>query len=339
MPKKPTQPTEPEEVLEGDVEEISEEEERRRNERAYRETQTFPANVQSSLAVRPQVKPTDLVARLDAIKETAASAMEENVDFGKIPGTDKPTLLKPGAEKLAVLFKLDPEPENEERWEEGGHLTVVSRTTLYDKETGVRCGSGEGICSTREEKYAFRNAKRKCPSCGEEAIIKGKEEYGGGWVCFKKLGGCNAKFPDGSEEIENQKVGKVPNEALPDVWNTISKMASKRSLVAAVLIVTGASAIFTQDQEQEVETQSAASTFPPATKEQNKALSDALMVLMPESAARVVYEQIRGCFGEQLPGPAADAVCAVVRAHKEVKDADSDERAGQKQAEREASGG
>lgn len=38
---------------------------------------------------------------------------------------------------------------------------------------------------------------RACPECGESAIIKGKAEYGGGWVCWKKRGGCGATFPEG----------------------------------------------------------------------------------------------------------------------------------------------
>jgi hypothetical protein len=33
-----------------------------------------------------------------------------------------------------------------------------------------------------------------CPVCGKYAIIKGKEEYGGGWLCYKAKGGCGAKF-------------------------------------------------------------------------------------------------------------------------------------------------
>ncbi|KKM07766.1 hypothetical protein LCGC14_1730650 [marine sediment metagenome] len=36
--------------------------------------------------------------------------------------------------------------------------------------------------------------KPLCPECGQPTIIKGKEEWGGGWVCWKKEGGCGAKF-------------------------------------------------------------------------------------------------------------------------------------------------
>lgn len=34
-----------------------------------------------------------------------------------------------------------------------------------------------------------------CPACGVVgAIIVGKPEYGGGWLCFRRKGGCGAKF-------------------------------------------------------------------------------------------------------------------------------------------------
>ena len=38
--------------------------------------------------------------------------------------------------------------------------------------------------------------KTLCPNCGKDTIIKGKPEYGGGWVCYSKKGGCGAKFTD-----------------------------------------------------------------------------------------------------------------------------------------------
>ncbi len=45
-----------------------------------------------------------------------------------------------------------------------------------------------------------RRAKfQTCPECGEAAVIRGKEEYGGGFVCWKKQGGCGRKFQDEEE--------------------------------------------------------------------------------------------------------------------------------------------
>jgi hypothetical protein len=205
--------------------------------------------VPPSLAVIPTVGASELVQRLDVIRDASEKAMTEGVDYGKIPGTDKPTLLKPGAEKLGVLFQLDVQLTNEKVWGPGDHLTVISRATVFHAPTGARLGFGEGVCSTRERKYAYRRGERVCPACEKPAIIKGKAEYGGGWVCFKKRDGCGSKFSDGDPTIEKQQVGDVENPDLPDLWNTAVKMAEKRARVDAVLAVTGASALFTQDIE------------------------------------------------------------------------------------------
>lgn len=203
---------------------------------------TLPA-----LAEATDATAADLVGRLELIKTAMRTAMEENVDYGRIPGAPKPTLFKPGAEKLAVLFRLDVQTVTEKIWGPGEHLTVSGMTTVFHAPSGVRLGNGEGMCSTRERNYAKRQANRRCPHCEMDTIIKGKEEYGGGWLCFVKKGGCGAKWPDGSAVIEAQPIGEIDNPDLPDFWNTVVKMAKKRAVIDAILLTTGASAIFTQD--------------------------------------------------------------------------------------------
>ena len=113
-------------------------------------------------------------------------------------------------------------------------------------------GEGEGSCNSWETKYRYRSADRVCPRCGATAIIKGKAEYGGGWICFNKKGGCGAKYKEDDPAITSQPAGKVPNPDVADVVNTVQKMAQKRSLVAAVLNATNASDWFTQDVEDYV---------------------------------------------------------------------------------------
>lgn len=206
-----------------------------------------------SLAITPQATAEDLVVRLGAIRDAQQKAMTRDVDYGVIPGTDKPTLYKPGAEKLSVLFQLDVQLTNEKTWGPGDHLTVVSHATVFHAPTGSRLGYGEGVCSTRERKYAYRKQERTCPMCGAAAVIKGKAEFGGGWLCWRKRDGCGAKFSDGAAEIEQQEVGEIDNPDLPDLWNTVVKMAEKRARVDAVLAVTGASALFTQDLEDQAQ--------------------------------------------------------------------------------------
>lgn len=204
---------------------------------------------QAELAVTPAVGADELVARLTTIRDAMTSAMQEGVDYGRIPGIDKPSLFKPGSEKLGVLFQLDIQLENEKEWGPDDHLTVVSHATVYHAPTGTRLGYGEGICTTREKKYGKRKQERACPTCGTAAVIKGKKEYGGGWVCWKKRDGCGASFQDGDPAIEGQEVGEIDNPDIPDTWNTVVKMAEKRARIDAVLAVTGASALFTQDVE------------------------------------------------------------------------------------------
>ncbi len=190
-----------------------------------------------------------LVARVDKIREVQSKVMKEGQHFGVVPGTSgKPSLFKPGAEILTLTFQLDPQFAPVDRWN-GEHLEVVVTCTLYSIVSGARVGSGVGSCSTMESKYAYRKGERKCPKCGKAAIIKGKEEFGGGWVCWKKKDGCDAKFKDGDASIEGQKSDRVANPDLPDLYNTVRKMACKRAHVAAVLFVTCASEIFTQDVE------------------------------------------------------------------------------------------
>jgi hypothetical protein len=205
----------------------------------------------SSLAVMPAVEARELVGRLAVISDAMHNAMQRDVDYGVIPGTNKPALLKPGAEKLSVLFQLDVQLVNEKVWGPGDHLTVMSQATVHHAPTGLRLGFGEGLCTTKEKKYAVRKQERVCPTCEAPAVIKGKAEYGGGWLCWKKRDGCGAKFRDGDEAIESQEVGTIENPDLPDLWNTVVKMAEKRARVDAVLAVTGASALFTQDVEEQ----------------------------------------------------------------------------------------
>src|SRR4051794_10759969 len=93
-------------------------------------TDLAPAQ-RTALAVTPQVSAADLVERLSTIREAMNTAMQRDVDYGVIPGTDKPTLYKPGSEKLSVLFQLDVQLVNEKRWGPGDHLTVESHATVF----------------------------------------------------------------------------------------------------------------------------------------------------------------------------------------------------------------
>lgn len=174
--------------------------------------------------------------------------LREGEHYGTIPGAKKPSLWKSGAEKLGLLFQLIPKYLITREDLPNGHRSYEITCELYHV-TGRYMGQGVGACGTMESKYRYRDQSVKCPKCGKETVIKGKEEYGGGWFCFRKKGGCGTTWADGSQEIEGQQRGKVENPDIADCWHTVLKMAKKRAHVDAALSTTSASDIFTQDLE------------------------------------------------------------------------------------------
>jgi hypothetical protein len=167
------------------------------------------------------------------LKQYIAEAMKADVDFGIIPGTENPTLLDPGADKMAEIFRCTPHYEVTRREEdfESGLFFYEFRCQFVSRDSGAIVSEGWGSCNSFEKKYRWRNAARKCPACGKEAIIKGQEQYGGGWLCWKKKDGCGAKFGDADKKITDQVAGQVINENPADQLNTIMKMAKKRAKV------------------------------------------------------------------------------------------------------------
>jgi len=190
--------------------------------------------------------------RLRFIRQVMKEQMREGQDYGKIPGTgDKPSLLQPGAQKLLMTFNLREQIRKEVLREYPGfHREYEMTVTVFPSGQDPSNGwDGVGTCSTLESKYRYRKAERRCPQCHKTTIIKGKEEYGGGFVCFKKKGGCGAKFNDDDQRITSQAAEDVENEDPADCWNTVRKMAFKRALVAAAINATNTSELWTQDLE------------------------------------------------------------------------------------------
>jgi hypothetical protein len=178
----------------------------------------------------------------------SSNVLVENIDYGKVPGTDKNTLLKPGAEKLATFFRLTPK------------FVILDKVVDFDKglfyfqyqcelytRGGMLVGTGNGSCNSYESKYRYRRAGRVCPQCGAENIRRSKRDDG--WYCWEKTGGCGANFAANDTRITEQETGRVENPDRADQLNTVDKMAQKRALVAAVLIAVNASEFFTQDME------------------------------------------------------------------------------------------
>ena len=162
-----------------------------------------------------ELSPLDLINQSRKVMEIKDTVMLENVHYGIIPGCSKPSLLKPGAEKLCSAFRLEPEFEttsredpkrtlNWERWDYKGKKKITGTTQGYiDYDS----------------------------ACTLVHIPTGE-------VWAKNVGGSCNNF-----EARYRSLNPY------DVKNTLEKMAEKRALVAAVLIGTALSDLFTQDLE------------------------------------------------------------------------------------------
>ena len=107
---------------------------------------------QPSLAVRDQV---------NQIQALMSNTLHEGQHYGKVPGCgQKPTLLLPGAEKIALMFGWSYDTEMHERDLDGGHREYTVMVSLTDRNTGQLVGTGVGLCSTMESKYRYRKDRR-----------------------------------------------------------------------------------------------------------------------------------------------------------------------------------
>ena len=205
--------------------------------------------------IQPIATLDEINQRFGLMKQFIKSQMVEDVDYGTIPGTgSKPSLLKPGAEKLTTLFGLQTIPELIEKVEDwtgkdhGGEPFFFYHYRMHLMKGDLVVGSADGSCNSWEKKYRYRQSEKTCPECGKETIKRSKYDDKG-WYCFAKIGGCGAKFPFDKPEITSQQTGPVKNPDVADIVNTIAKMAQKRALVAATLVTANASEFFTQDIE------------------------------------------------------------------------------------------
>lgn len=202
----------------------------------------------------------DTIDQLRIIREFIYSELKDGTDYGRVAGCgDKPTLLQPGAQKICMFFNVYPDYEVERKDGPNGHVDYIVKTTLVSRTTGLKVGSGVGSCSTLEKKYRYRRQDRVCPKCGAETIRSSKT---GGFFCGVRAGGCGASFAAGDPAIVNQKVGLVDNEDVADSYNTVLKMAKKRSFVDATLSLSCISEFFTQDLEERGELQPAGHVQP-----------------------------------------------------------------------------
>jgi len=133
------------------------------------------------------------LTKIAQFQQLVQNQLKQNHDYGIIPGTPKPTLLKPGAEKILMLMGLRSEFE------------------IVD--------------STRDFEKGFFQYQVRC------------KLYRGDILITEGLGAANTK--------ERKYLKQDPYT----IDNTVLKIAKKRALIDATLLVASLSEVFTQDIE------------------------------------------------------------------------------------------
>ena len=218
----------------------------------------------------------------DAIAKLVKETLVDGKDFGIIPGTNKPSLYKSGAERLCVGFGLvdtydivatEVDHHFENYWEKrkkdgtvyksGTALGLYSYTVkcfLRRREDNVFVSEGVGYCTSLETKYCDRPR---------------------------------------------------------DVANTILKMAKKRAKVDATLSGLGLSDRFTQDtedQDRDTEDENGQRTSRPAGEEVKARAAPDVSKMTLEQARKITLRGKEGSWGGAAKKPLAEAPYSVIKA-------------------------
>ena len=94
-------------------------------------------------------------ARILDLQAFVRDLMVEGEDFGRIPGVPKPTLFKPGAEKLCDIYGFAKTAEVVHRIEDwtDGFIHYEVKVILTSKATGYVEAEGLGSCNSKEKRY------------------------------------------------------------------------------------------------------------------------------------------------------------------------------------------
>ncbi len=220
----------------------------------------------------------DIKQEMADIKEILSDVMVEGQHYGVIPGCgDKKALLKPGAEKLSMTFRLRPIINNvgDVITEQlpNNHINIKVFCHIVSAR-GDDLATGVGSCSTMESKYRYRGGEKKGTGKPVPKEYWNLKKEGKAKEAQALIGGRGFSAGKIDGEWQICEVGeKQENPDIADIYNTVLKMAKKRAYVDGVLSATCASDIFTQDVEDNeesgiVDPPKQSSSQPPSTTKQ-----------------------------------------------------------------------
>jgi len=105
----------------------------------------------------------ETVMKVRTLQSTLKGILTENHDYGKIPGCgEKPTLLKPGAEKILMAMGITASYELVEHTENFDGLGFFAYTVkCILNKNGIKITEGLGHANSKEKKWALEYVYEK----------------------------------------------------------------------------------------------------------------------------------------------------------------------------------
>lgn len=178
-----------------------------------------PAPTEPARMLRPVAPIAEVVHQQNELREYIAKALKEDRDYGLIPGVKKPSLLKPGAERINTAYGVMPrfsiltqEVDHhavidwKKKYESGtsyGLYAYTVRCELVNRSTGEIVADCIGACSSMESKYIDR------PRDSQNTVLKMAEKraYVGATLLAY---GLSDQF---TQDVEDVGVAKPENGA------------------------------------------------------------------------------------------------------------------------------
>lgn len=202
-----------------------------------RETKNMPAVIDEAatlpmVTVNPEIVKREL-QKVAQFQQIVRATLVKGVDYGVIPGCgEKPTLLKPGMEKLCKLMDLAETYEiidKIEDWEKP-LFSYTIRCSLHKISDGKKISEGIANCNSMEDRYRWRWVwPNEVPGEFNKATLKVRTFEG-------KRGQKLTKY-------------RMPNEDVFSLLNTMIKMGEKRAFGYAVISAGRLSQDYTHDVE------------------------------------------------------------------------------------------
>lgn len=189
---------------------------------------------------------------IEEMKILLKSVMIEDVHYMELEG--RKFLKKAGADLICMKLGIYPQYEIDVIRHDAMHREYnVTCVLFYIPNTPsnpVVVGQGEGLCTTYESKYRYRHENVNTASPVPYQYWEAKKNNDKKKMAQLLNGGFPKKTAAGW--FIHTKGEKTENPDIPDVWNTVKKIACKRAYMMAVQTLSACDDLFnTKDKQPE----------------------------------------------------------------------------------------